>query len=110
MAELRARPDVLDRGQAVERVRGQAADQARVVEQGAFADEIRQAIVALLGKRFVAWWRAADAGGDVGVDQAQAIVAVLARGLVGEAGAVEGAEEPVAGAVAGEDSAGTVAA
>src|SRR5207237_774833 len=69
-----------------------------------------QASVPFLGRGLVGRGSAAHGGGDVGAPQAQAVAAVGARGLVGVAGAVEGAEEPVARAVAGEDPARPVPA
>src|SRR6185437_6867484 len=53
---------------------------------------------------------AADGGGDVGVEQCQAVVAADGGRLIGEPGAVEGRVEPVAGAVAGEHPPGAVGA
>src|SRR5262249_40941449 len=63
-----------------------------------------------LGGRLVSRRRAADAGGDVAVAEAETVALVKGRWLIGKAGPVEGGVEEVAGAVAGEDAAGAVAA
>ena len=80
------------------------------VEQGQLALQVRQAVVALGRGRPVGGRGAADRRGDPGVAQAQAVAAVLGLGLIGVAGPVQGGEEPIAGAVAGEDPAGAVGA
>src|SRR5581483_9383133 len=67
------------------------------------------AVVALCRLRAVGRRRTADGGCDVGAGQLQAVVAVAALRLIGVAGTVERSKEPVAGAVAGEDAARTVA-
>src|SRR5207244_5619637 len=74
------------------------------------AREVRHAVVALLRRGLVRRRCAADDGRDVDTREPEAVVAALARGLVGEAGAVKRAEDPVAGAIAGEDAAGAVPA
>ena len=85
-------------------------DHAGAVEQVELALQIREAVVALRRRRLVGGRRAADGGGDVGVDQPQAVVAAHRGRLVGEAGPVKRRVEPVAGAVAGEHAAGAVGA
>ena len=64
----------------------------------------------LLWGGFVVGWGAVGDGGDRGVDQLQPVIAMLAGGLVGKAGFEQGAEEEIAGAVAGEHPAGAVGA
>ena len=95
---------------AVPREAAQAKQDAHPGEQSQLLDEVGQAGVALLGSRLVVRRGAADAGADVAIGQAQAVATAGGGRLVGEAGAVQGGEEPVAGAVAGEDAAGAVAA
>lgn len=63
-----------------------------------------------VGCWFVTGWGAVDGAGDPGVAEEEAVVAVGAGGLVGEAGVEEGLIEEVAGAVTGEDAAGAVGA
>src|SRR6266511_2127282 len=70
----------------------------------------RRAVGPLLGERLVVGRRALDRRGDVAVPQLQPVVAGDRGGLVGEAGAPQRGEQPVAGAVAGKDAAGAVAA
>src|SRR5579871_20665 len=55
-------------------------------------------------------WAAVNASGDVAIRQTQAVVAVARCGLIGEAGTIQRGEQPVAGAVAGEDAAGAITA
>src|SRR6266540_2290769 len=66
----------------------------------------RRAVGPLLGERLVVGRRALDRRGDVAVPQLQPVVAGDRGGLVGEAGAPQRGEQPVAG----EDAAGAVAA
>ena len=63
--------------------------------------EVREAAVALRGSGRCRG-RAPHRGGHVRVVERQAVVGSFRRGLVGEPGPVEGAEQPVAGPVAGE--------
>ena len=84
-------------------------DGARL-EDFQFAEEIGAAIREFGGKRLVGGRGAADGGGDVGVFQLEAVVAADGRGLIGEAGFVEGGEEKISGAIASEDAAGAIAA
>ena len=84
-------------------------DGARL-EDFQFAQEIAAAIREFGRKRFVGGRSTADRGGDVGVFQLEAVVASDGSGLIGEAGFVEGVEKKIAGAVAGEDAAGAIAA
>ena len=49
-------------------------------------------------------------GGDGGIDQLEAVIAVGGGGLGGKSGFMHGVEEEVAGAVAGEHAAGAVGA
>ena len=73
-------------------------------------DQVRQARVALGGRRLVVGRRAADGERDVAVVEDEAVVAGGRGGLVGEAGAMECAVKPFAGAIAGEGAAGAVGA
>src|SRR5215207_7431816 len=80
------------------------------VEQGELGGQPGGAVVALGGERLVVGRGALDRGGDVAAGEGEAVAAGDRGRLVGEAGAVEAGEQPVAGAVAGEDPAGAVAA
>jgi hypothetical protein len=94
-------------------IEGEAAEDehaAEVFEEGEFAFEIGLAGADLVRVGLVIGWGATDGGGDPGVVEGEAVAAMGGGGLVGEAGFVEGAEEEVAGTVAGEDAAGAVGA
>src|SRR2546423_15529745 len=110
MAEARPWLQALQVRQTIEGEGAEAHDHPHVLEKTQLAREVGQAGVALLGRRSILRRSAADAGGDVGAVQVQTIVSAHAGGLIGEASAVQGAEEPVAGAVTGENAAGTVTA
>jgi len=84
-------------------------DGARL-EDFQFAQEIAAAIREFGRKRFVGGRSTADRGGDVSVFQLEAVVAADGSGLIGKAGLVESGIEKIAGAVAGEDAAGAIAA
>src|SRR6266498_3224241 len=90
---------------AVEHGFGEAAGRGVLL-----ADVVAAEQRAVLGERLVVGRRALDRRGDVAVPQLQPVVAGDRGGLVGEAGAPQRGEQPVAGAVAGEDAAGAVAA
>ncbi len=66
--------------------------------------------MALGRRRLVLRRRAAHGGEHVGAAQLEAVVDGDAGGLVGQPGPPQGREEPVAGAVAGEDPSRPVAA
>ena len=90
---------------AVKGERAECDDDPDVRERCHLALQVGQAVIALFGQWLVARRGAADDGGDIGAGQAQAVVAINARGLAGEAGAVQCAVEPVARAIAREDAA-----
>ena len=81
-----------------------------LAQEGPLAGEVLAAARDLLGRRLVGGRRAAGDGGDVAVAEPQAVVAADRLRLAREPGAVEAGEQEVAGAVAGEDAAGAVAA
>src|SRR6266536_3445593 len=81
-------------------VAAEGDDDANGVEKRELALQPWGAVVPLSGERLVVRGCALDRGGDVAVDEGQAVVAGDRGGLVGEAGAPEGGEQPVAGAVA----------
>ena len=85
-------------------------DDTHTSKERELADEVRQATVALGGRRLVRRGCAAYGCGDVGISELQAVVGRDRHWLVGKAEPVERAEEPVAGTVAGEHPAGAVAA
>jgi hypothetical protein len=97
------------RDQRVLRDPAQHEDRARL-EERPLAQEVLAAAADLLGQRLVRRRRAAGGGRDVAVVQDEAVAPRDGRGLAGEAGAVQGREEEVAGAVAREDAARAVAA
>ena len=80
------------------------------VEQRHLPTQIGDAGGALLRGRLVLRRRAADGGRDVGVAETKSVVERDRGRLVGQTGPEEGGEEPVTGAVAGEDPSGAVAA
>ena len=88
----------------------QAHDDAHAREQLELALGPGQAVVALGGRGAVGGRRAAHRGGQEAVDELQAVVGGDRRRLVGEPARVQGGEEPVARAVAGEHAAGAVGA
>ena len=88
----------------------EADEHARATTAAQLLDEKRQAGVALVGRRLVVGRRAADGDGDPRVAEDEAVVARGGGGLVGEAGAVQRAIEPLARAIAGEDAAGAIGA
>lgn len=86
-------------------------DDAEVeLEELEFAGEEGAALLDFVQGGFVVGRGAVDGGGDVAVDELEAVVSRHGGGLVGEACAVEGAVEPVAATVSGEDAASSVAA
>src|SRR3954469_24295795 len=92
------------------RERAEADDHARRPDEVELALEPRRASLALLGERLVGRRRAAHGGGDEAVAQLEPVVAVLRRGLVREARAVQAGEQEVARAIAREDAPRAVAA
>ena len=66
-------------------------------------------MVELFGGRFVVWRRAVNGCGNVAVDELKTVVAIYRLRLIRKAKAVQGAIEPIPGAVAGEDAAGAIA-
>src|ERR671918_2558596 len=80
------------------------------VQQRQLPDEIGQARVPLPRRGPVRRRRALHRGRHVRPLETESIVAVVRGGLVGQAGAVHRGEQPVTGAVAGEDPPGPVAA
>ena len=86
---------------AVPGERPQADDDAHAPQQPQLIEPVILAGVALLWGGFFGRWGTADAGVDVAVAETQAVALVSGRGAVGEAGAVQGGELEVAGAVAG---------
>src|SRR5215207_3312841 len=89
---------------------GAEGDDHPEVEQGELGGQPGGAVVALGGERPVVGRGALDRGGDVAAAEGEAVVGRHRGRLVGEAGTVQAGEQPVAGAVAGEDPAGAVAA
>jgi len=85
-------------------------DDAHVGEERQLVVEEVGAAGDLVGARRVVGRSAADGGDDVSVRERQAVVARGARGLAGEAGAMERGEEEVARAIPGEDTPGAVRA
>ena len=90
--------------------RAQADDDPDVLEQRQLAGHVRQAAVAFGRRRLVGRRRAAHDGGDPGVGQDHAVVALVRVGLRGEADRVERGVQEVARAVAGEHAPRPVAA
>lgn len=70
--------------------------------------EVGGAVTDLLGERLVAGRRATDDRGDPGVTELEAVVAGDGERAVGKAEVVEDGVHEVAGAVAGEGTAGAV--
>jgi len=94
-------------------VEGDAAegdDYAQVGQQVQFGFEPMTAVVQFARGGLVVGRRAMSGGGDAGVGELESVVTGAAFGLGREAGRVEDAIEPVAGAVAGEHASGTVGA
>src|SRR5262249_42119130 len=85
-------------------------DDAEARQRGELAGEERPAACELVGRRLVGGRRAAGGERDEDVADGEAVFAVDRRRLVGEAGAVERAEEEGAARIAGEDAAGARAA
>lgn len=94
--------------EAVEGDLAEADDDADSWECGELMHEVLAAVADLLRERLVAGRSAADDGGDPGVAELEAVVAVDGLGLVGEAELVEDGVHEVAGAVSGEGATGTV--
>src|SRR5215467_14014776 len=88
----------------------QRDDDADAGEGGQLGGQVAAAAGDLVGRRLVVGRGAAGGGDDVGVAQGEAVVGALRGRDVGEALGVEGGEEEVARAVAGEDAAGAVGA
>ncbi len=86
----------------------EADDASYIREQSELAGGVGETTVTLHGGWFVLRRGAADGGGDPESKEAQAVACSPGDGCVGEAGAMERAEEEVAGAVAGEEAAGAV--
>ena len=83
-------------------------DDPHTLEQRQLALEIRQAPVALFGRRLVVRRRAPHRGRDVRVAQLEPVVRRHRGRLVREAESMQRAEEPVARTIAGEDPPGAV--
>src|SRR6185437_5938716 len=81
-----------------------------LAQQTQFLHEKWLAVVAFFGCGTIVRRAAVDASGDVTVSQTEAIVAMRGSGLIGEASAMQGGKQPIAGAIAGEDAAGAIAA
>src|SRR5579875_2332545 len=88
----------------------QAEDHPHLLEQLELAHQVGQAVVPLGGRRAVGGRGAADGRGDVAAVQTQAVITPHRLGLVGQAGPVQRAEQPVARTVAGEDPPSPIAA
>ena len=86
----------------------EADDETDPGQGGDLGCEMRGAVADLFRERLVRGWGAADDGGDPGVFEPKAVGKGGAGGLVGEAHGVEDRVHEVAGAVSGEDAAGTV--
>ncbi len=93
---------------AVEGDLAEADDDADAGEGLDLGGEMRGAVADLLGEGLVAGRGTADDGGDPGVAELEAVVAVDGARFAGEAELVEDGIHEVAGAVAGEGSAGAV--
>ena len=83
---------------------------AQAREEAPLAGQVLAAAADLFRERPVGGRRAAGRGRDVAVDELQAVAARDRGRLAREAGAMQRGEEEVAGAVAGEDASGAVAA
>ena len=83
-------------------------DRSKIPQQGQLAFEKRSTRFAFRRLGFVSRWCASNCRIYVGVDESEAVVGVCTRGLVCETRPMQCSEEPVAGAVAGEDSSRTV--
>ncbi len=104
-------PPLAHRSQhAVPRERTEAYDDAHVSEKCQLGHEKGETVVTLFRRRPIRWRCAAHARRDIAVGQRQTIVAMKRRRPIGETGPVKCGEEPVAGPVAGEDSARSIAA
>src|SRR5687767_5048592 len=79
-------------------------------EEPPLADQVLPAAADFFRQRLVRGRRAAGHGGDVAVAQLETVAACDGSGLAREPGAVEPGEQEIAGAIAGEDAAGAVAA
>src|SRR5688572_8416315 len=120
VAEAVAEGEGLPRGQASlppqERDDGVLAHLAQrehgayAAEEAPLAHEVLAAAADLLRQGPIGGRRAAGGGRDVAIDQPQPIAPRHRGGLAREAGPVEGGEQEIAGAIAGEDAAGAVAA
>ena len=86
----------------------QGDDHLQVGQQFQLALEIGTAVAQFLRRGFVAGRSAMGGGGDVEIVERQPVVAGNAGGAGGETGFVENPVEDVAGAVAGEHTAGSV--
>jgi hypothetical protein len=86
----------------------EADDDSDAGQSGDLSGEMLGAVTDLLGERFVARRGATDDGGDPGVAEFEAVVAGDGFGPGGEAQVMEDGIHEVAGAVAGEGTAGAV--
>ena len=93
---------------AVEGDLSEADDDADTRQGLDFSGEMGAAVANLLGEGLVAGRGAADDGGDPGVTEFEAVVAVDRAGFAGKAEFVQDRVHEVAGAVAGEGAAGSV--
>ncbi len=85
-------------------------DDADIFQKVQFPIKKSRTIGDLFGSGLVLRRGAADGGGDVGVGESESVVAVLARGLIGEARAVKDGVHEIAGGVSGEHATGSVGA
>jgi hypothetical protein len=88
----------------------QANDDANSRESLNLAGKVGGTVSNLLGLRLITGWSTPDDGGDPGVAQFQAVVAMNGAWFGGEAKLVQDGVHEVAGAVAGEGSAGSIGA
>ena len=90
-------------------MRPRATTARRSGQQFDLAGDVGAAGGQLVGSQLVLRRRAAGGGGDQCASEFEAVADADRLGLVGEAGTVQRAEEPVAAAVAGEHAASAVA-
>jgi hypothetical protein len=102
------RPDSVEAQRGVPREGAEADNASPGGEQLELTTGVGETGVALGRSRFVLGWSTADGGGDPEPEQAQTVAGMLRDGHARKARAVERAEEEVARAVAGEETAGAV--
>ena len=81
-----------------------------VFEQLDLLNEVRPAALKFNSARFIIRRRAPNGGGNVTIREFQTVISMNRVLLIGETGSVERAVEPVATAIAGKHSAGSIAA